>query len=188
MKKVIWWTGGILTVMFAAGVSYYLLAAESGSGFGKTYEAEDNKMHEETEKAIAEMHHTLNQIIGYGKEAKFQNPDDQSWKGIEYTLHDMKERTKDLIDRFEKENMSLKNDLTNFTAVVGYAAEEREVKALLYSHRIMHDLDVGYNNYREETFGVTNFTGKTNPNNEHELQKLLKKTQQTEETGAETDS
>ncbi|WP_158736213.1 hypothetical protein [Alteribacillus sp. YIM 98480] len=108
------------------------------------------------EETISEAHVLLNDITGYGDHTKYSKVNnnidayEENWEDI--SLHLEKYSTLALEAAETIEDATLRKDVENFAALAWYAQETYNYDALLYSHRVIHDLDVAFNNENKARF------------------------------------
>lgn len=89
---------------------------------------------------IARTHDILNNLTGWLNYQQFKNPNSPAWE-------DKKSELESILTYFEKilsnvdENSDLHDDLDLANKLMKLAIDQKDMKALLYTHRIMHDLD-----------------------------------------------
>ncbi|WP_054637270.1 hypothetical protein [Thalassobacillus sp. C254] len=120
--------------------------------------------------AIDESHKLLNQFTGHGGIEDFQS--DEAFDNVEGSLLHKADLIEDLIGLASSD---IKGDLENFIKITRLAVEENNQDALVYSHRIIHDLDVAYNGYDEEQYGATIYAGVQSGERYNRVQTLVEK-------------
>ena len=135
----------------------------------KIVEEGNDEKEQEIAELINETHQTLNLLTGYGSINRFSNSNEGSW--VEAMT-----RLQQPLEEFEA-NLSyvteaIYDDLKNFILVTRVALYERNEEAMLYSHRIIHDLDVAYNGYNEKIFGVTTYVAGTDWGEDRQHQRI----------------
>jgi hypothetical protein len=109
--------------------------------------------------SIAEAHMYLNEYTGYGKLDTVDDEDTAFWDNVRGNLtqvaNDITVNLDSVTDKDERQ------DLANFVELVSIIKKHNDKTALLYAHRIMHDLDINENNYArtEQQFDVTHVKG-----------------------------
>ncbi|MFB5664313.1 hypothetical protein [Alteribacillus sp. HJP-4] len=110
------------------------------------------------EDTIKKAHTDLNDITGYGNHTNYKsgsvNKENlaENWAEIDSELASHADFARDAAGMVEDKTLS--NDLKNFSDVTLFAKDNRDHKALLYSHRIIHDLDTIYNGVEKSIFGA----------------------------------
>ncbi|WP_156816881.1 hypothetical protein [Salsuginibacillus kocurii] len=123
----------------------------------------DEKLeNEEVLDTIANVHRIWNDITGFAGHKEFLEEDSEAWEETEsemYQTFEIIEEAVETVNDYGHDN--LQHDLENFIDVASLATKERDHEALLYSHRIIHDLDVVHNNYEATYYETTNsgYTG-----------------------------
>ncbi|MDQ0340715.1 hypothetical protein J2S00_003541 [Caldalkalibacillus uzonensis] len=117
---------------------------------GQSYRDEEGQLYVtgETRDRIAQLHQRYNQLVGWGEYQRFNHPD--NWDNVSFQA--------DIEELEQLSEMSagvLQQDFENMARLVAYAVHEKDVEALLYAHRVIHDLDVIINGYDEQIFGYT---------------------------------
>lgn len=113
---------------------------------------------------IARTHDILNNLTGWGNYQQFKNPNSPTWQ-------DKKGEFETILTYYDKllsktdENSKLYDDLTLANKLLKLAVDKKDVKALLYTHRIMHDLDNKLN-YKQGKIVVFNSAKAGNGNAE----------------------
>ncbi|MFC0471879.1 hypothetical protein ACFFHM_15585 [Halalkalibacter kiskunsagensis] len=103
-------------------------------------------------EVISQAHETLNNITGWDNHNKYKDSTSDEWKGITQSLHSHADRIEAASDLIEGD---LKEDLEDFVMITRYAADSHDHSALLYSHRIIHDVDTVYNDKEKSTFNAS---------------------------------
>jgi hypothetical protein len=104
-------------------------------------EVEDSK-YAAVSAIVSNVHNVLNNITGYKTHTKYEYPNNESRKNTSKQLYSQIETIEKTIE-FAEGNM--KKELEDFVIVTRYAADHYDHTALLYSHRIIHDVDTMYN-------------------------------------------
>ncbi|WP_078553462.1 hypothetical protein [Bacillus alkalicellulosilyticus] len=94
---------------------------------------------------ISEQHRIWNQLLGWGG---WKNPNFSSFKA---KLGNYDEDFEEFFSIVKDE--SIKTDIEHALILLDIAFESEDVTALLYTHRIFHDLDIAYNGYSYKGFG-----------------------------------
>ncbi|MGG0178518.1 hypothetical protein [Gottfriedia acidiceleris] len=89
---------------------------------------------------IARTHDILNNLTGWLNYQQFQNPDSPVWEDKKSELGFVPTYLEKLLSKTDK-NSDLYDDLDLANKLIKLAIDKKDVKALLYTHRIMHDLD-----------------------------------------------
>lgn len=89
---------------------------------------------------IARTHDILNNLTGWLNYQQFKNPNSPAWEDKKTELAFVPTYLEKLIIKADK-NSDLYDDLDLANKLIGLAIDKKDVKALLYTHRIMHDLD-----------------------------------------------
>ncbi|MFC0560982.1 hypothetical protein [Halalkalibacter alkalisediminis] len=100
---------------------------------------------------ISDTHHLLNNITGYGNHEKYRDASSADWEKIKKELQSEANQVERALDFAEE---TVKEDLKNFVHITRYAADSHDHTALLYSHRIIHDVDTIYNDKQKKTFNA----------------------------------
>ncbi|KQL38771.1 hypothetical protein AN960_12385 [Bacillus sp. FJAT-25509] len=89
---------------------------------------------------IARTHDILNNLTGWLNYQQFQNPKSSAWEDKKDDLNAVSTYFEKLLSKTDK-NSDLYDDLNLANELMKLANDKKDVKALLYTHRIMHDLD-----------------------------------------------
>jgi len=100
---------------------------------------------------ISNAHNLLNNITGYGSHQKYQDSNSAEWDKIKKGLHSEANQVEKALEFADE---AVKEDLENFVHITRYAADSHDHTALLYSHRIIHDVDTIYNDKQKKTFNA----------------------------------
>ncbi|PEC46375.1 hypothetical protein [Bacillus sp. AFS096315] len=96
---------------------------------------------------IHKKHRLLNSFTGWGK------IDDLSWSNYEEMQFDFGDELKGHVSN----NQDMKKDFKTLIQLNDIALRKNDKNAVLYMHRILHDLDVKYNNYHSTAFGYSSY-------------------------------
>lgn len=130
-------------------------ATESVAQF-KESQAGSDEVDKTVEETISEAHALLNDITGYGDHAKYSKANnnidayEENWEDISSQLEKYSALALEAAETIEDED--LRKDIENFAALALYAQDKFSHDALLYSHRVIHDLDVAFNNESKAKF------------------------------------
>lgn len=131
---------------------------------GKTEQIEDKQINELEHKEVAPysgdvgsqintIHEHYNDVLTYKRWRSFEDEHYRGWeseaeiaKQILSTIEDMNTKVDD---------KGLRTDLMNAKKLINISIVYRDTTAMLYLHRIFHDLDVKYNNYDEKLWGYS---------------------------------
>ncbi|MCA1030804.1 hypothetical protein LCL95_07220 [Bacillus timonensis] len=104
---------------------------------------------------IHNIHEYYNDILTFKKWESYTDPSYSGWKSEKK----MAEGIIKSIDTMLKDSNSsnLHSDLNNAKKLIQIAISNHDPTALIYLHRIFHDLDILYNGYREELWGFTHY-------------------------------
>ncbi|WP_176545203.1 hypothetical protein [Bacillus sp. AFS041924] len=91
-------------------------------------------------KDIAATHDILNNLTGWLNYQQFKNPNSSAWEDEKDELTAVSTYFEKLFSKVDK-NGDLYDDLDLANKLMNLAIDKKDVKALLYTHRIMHDLD-----------------------------------------------
>ncbi|MCW3490023.1 hypothetical protein [Dethiobacter alkaliphilus] len=113
---------------------------------------------EEVSQTVTSAHNTLNNLVGWGRIERFKDPQARDWNQIGVIK----------VSRSGIDNESMLKDIEVFESTLAYAIDNRDWRALVDAHRIIHDLDLwvlrGDSEPREDYWGATvTLEGKDNP-------------------------
>ena len=101
---------------------------------------------------IADFHQILNDITTYKRHRNI------NWDNMNTTKKDLSNRISKLLEKKELLPPSMQIDLERMLLLADIGTENQDSTAIIYLHRILHDLDVEYNNYRPNNkFGFSNY-------------------------------
>ncbi|MDV2885509.1 hypothetical protein RYX45_09945 [Alkalihalophilus pseudofirmus] len=114
----------------------------------------------EIRETIQTVHGVLNRITGHGQLDTYRESGDGShidnFKKVESTLLDQANVIEEIVPRVQHD--LLRKDLENFVAITRYTTETHDVEHLLYSHRIIHDVETVLNEVSgKNIFGAATF-------------------------------
>jgi hypothetical protein len=117
---------------------------------GDSYRDEEGTLHitEDVKLGIGDLHDIYNDMLGWGRDSRFDDPDHWVYGPLE--MHQQM-----FSDLAEKSSGDLRQDFMNAVKLLDIAMQEQDVRALLYTHRIVHDLDIEINGYGGSMFGYT---------------------------------
>ncbi len=117
------------------------------------------------------IHEHYNEVLTYGQWKAFENSSYSKWESeTEYSKRIMM-TIDDILEQVEDEN--LKTDLNHAKSLINIAVLHKDANALLYLHRIFHDLDIKHNRYSEKLWGYSYYKNKGNK--VERVQSLIKK-------------
>mgnify|MGYP001490774210 CR=1 FL=1 len=95
------------------------------------------------QQAVHEMHETLNDLVGWGRIKTYVSQDDATWGPIVDPKEGVAVKLIEEVDKLLPlvEDETLKLDFQAFRKLIEIAAEKRLDVALMYAHRMIHDLD-----------------------------------------------
>lgn len=98
---------------------------------------------------ISNAHTLLNNITGFGNHEKYADPSSAEWDKV---ITGLQAEANQVEKALEYADETVKEDLENFIQITRHAADSQDHTALLYSHRIIHDVDTVYNDKDKKTF------------------------------------
>ncbi|WP_088102928.1 hypothetical protein [Halalkalibacter urbisdiaboli] len=128
---------------------------------------EEQAQEERVSKIIEQAHEQLNDIVGFGRYRAFEEmykERETYWEKETNRLYTNANQIENII---ELAHPSYHHDLKNFVMITRYAVEHYDFKSLIYSHRIIHDLDAIFNQKNKELYGATKVTKEQGKSAEH---------------------
>ncbi|MEI4622056.1 hypothetical protein KFD70_12025 [Bacillus pfraonensis] len=149
VKKVIGFVMGglVLFGVILGSVMWFHKTDKQETNVEKTETMKEVDKSKDIGMKIREMHSDLNHITGWEKYEGFEKTDAPAWEKNESGFK--------LIDTMLKEAVSLckgdlKEDLERAKKLLAISVQNHDTTALIYVHRILHDLDIGQNRLKEK--------------------------------------
>jgi hypothetical protein len=117
-------------------------------------EAPEGLMYEDLKDFIASNHTFYNETLGWGRDRKVSWPKQKEQADLIVTS----------LKKISAENKDLQTDLDTIASLAKTVQSgTREKDALIKLHRYFHDLDIGFNDYKDTTdyFDVTEYKGES---------------------------
>ncbi|MGG0716734.1 hypothetical protein ABE096_03925 [Robertmurraya massiliosenegalensis] len=114
----------------------------------------EKKQNERISLFISKYHESLNEITSYDK---YENID---WLGMKSIKENMSNEIKNLLNNQDSYPPSMELDLERILQLAEISLDNQDPNSVIYIHRILHDLDVEYNDYTPNNkFGFSNYDG-----------------------------
>ncbi|WP_243521200.1 hypothetical protein [Bacillus pseudomycoides] len=139
--------GLVLFGVILGGVMLFHKADKQETNVEKTETMKEVDKSKDIGMKIREMHSDLNTITGWERYENLEKTDAPAWQENEWGFK--------LIDTTLKEAASLtkgnlKEDLDQARKLLHISTQNHDTTALIYVHRILHDLDIGQNRLKEK--------------------------------------
>ncbi|GAA0295551.1 hypothetical protein GGQ92_000630 [Gracilibacillus halotolerans] len=125
---------------------------DENGDIGVTEETDETTHNQNISLFIAEYHQILNEITTYNRHEFID------WDNMNSVREEMSYHINKLLEQKKSFPSSMQIDLERMLLLADIGTESQDSTAIIYIHRILHDLDVEYNNYKPNNkFGFSNY-------------------------------
>lgn len=142
-KGTVFVMGGlVLSGLIFGSIMFFTKTDKAEMKAGETEQIEEVDKSKDIGMKIREMHSDLNSITGWERHENFEKTDAPAWEENEsgFKLIDTT-----LIEAASLSKGNLKEDLERARILLRISIQNHDTTALVYVHRILHDLDTGQN-------------------------------------------
>ncbi|ARK29074.1 hypothetical protein BkAM31D_03980 [Halalkalibacter krulwichiae] len=116
-----------------------------------------DSIYSEVSKIVNGVHDVLNKITGFDSHERYIDPDSEFWDSA---VSRMETQIRAIERTIEFAEGDVKADLEDFVKITKIAIANHDHQALIYSHRIIHDVDTMYNGLNKKVFNAARLSNR----------------------------